>query len=135
MIRRVYLLWHSFVMNELHTIGTLTETENKNYIFKFDEDALKAEEDGCFLPFKYTTEPLFFNKLPAFFDQRMLKSQFNIETFGIKYSPEKEMEILAFGDAIRNHDNFRVVTERTYKVLKEELIDKKRENPVPNKKI
>ena len=127
MIKKVYLVWHSFVMNQLFTIGTLIEVENnKHYIFQYDEDALEAAEEGCFLPFKYTTEEMHFNGLPAFFDQRMLKGQFNIETFGIDYSPQKEMELLTFGDGVKNSDNFRVVSEPTYLVLKEELIDPKK---------
>ena len=126
MIKKVYLVWHSFVMNQLFTIGTLTEVDDKHYIFKFDVDALAAAEAGCFLPFKYTTEEMRFNGLPAFFDQRMLKGQFNIKTFGIDYSAQKEMDLLTYGDGVKNSDNFRVVSEPTYLVLKEELIDPKK---------
>lgn len=135
MIKKVYLLWHSFVMNELHTIGTLTEVDNKHYIFKYDKDALEAEQLGCFLPFKYTNEEIHFNSLPVFFDQRMLKGQFNMETFGIEYSPQKEMELLTFGDGVKNSDNFRVVSEPTYWVLKSEFIDKNKDNSTFNKKL
>lgn len=134
MMKKVYLVWHSFVMNQLFTIGTLTEVNDKHYIFKYDVDALDAAQEGCFLPFRYTTEEIHFSGLPVFFDQRMLKGQFNIKTFGIDYSAQKEMDLLTFGDGVKNSDNFRVVSEPTYLVLKEELIDPKRKKQVPNKK-
>ena len=118
MIKKVYLLWTSYINNEVLLIGTLTELENKGYTFNFSTEAKKAVELGCFLPFRYTEETLVFDSLPFFFEQRILKGKFNKETFGINYDINNKLGVLVYGDAVKNNDNFRVISEEKYKGLK-----------------
>lgn len=119
MIKKVYLLWHTYKTNELLTIASLTELDNKAYIFKYEHEALKAKQLGCFLPFNYTEQELYFESLPMFFEQRMLKSSFNVEKFGINNN-QNELSVLTYGDSIKNNDNFRIVSEQTYYALTNE---------------
>lgn len=118
MIKKVYLLWNSYINNEVLLIGTLTEVDKKGYLFQFSEEALKAASLGCFLPFKYTDKVLIFDSLPFFFEQRILKGKFNQETFGINYDINNKLGVLVYGDAVKNTDNFKVITEEKYKSLK-----------------
>lgn len=119
MIKKVYLLWNSYVTKELLVIASLTEVENKGYVFKYEKDAIKAEQLGCFLPFNYTEEELCFNSLPYFFSQRMLKSKYYIDKFGINYDCSNELDILTYGNSVKNNDNFSIVSEEKYQNLKE----------------
>lgn len=122
MINKVYLLWNTYETNELLTIGSLTKLD-KGYIFKYGNDAKKAMSLGCFLPFNYTEENIYFDSLPYFFTQRMLKSKFNVETFGVDFQNKNELDILTYGDAIKNNDNFRVISEQSFNTLKKESND------------
>lgn len=118
MIKKVYLLWTSYINHEVLLIGTLTEIDKKGYMFKFSEEAKRAAALGCFLPFKYTENTLLFESLPFFFEQRILKGKFNHETFGVNYDINNKLGVLVYGDAVRNNDNFKVMTEEKYKSLK-----------------
>lgn len=111
MINKVFLLWQSYITKEILLIASLTKVNNK-YIFKYEKDALKAMNLGCFLPFAYTESELRFDVLPPFFSQRMLTSKFNRDKFDVKVSLDNELALLTYGDSIRNSDNFRIVTEK-----------------------
>ena len=71
-MNEVYLLWESYESNKLIPIGVLKQLDDK-YSFKYLSDALNAIEQGCFLPFPYTHDVLYFDTLPDFFEQRILK--------------------------------------------------------------
>lgn len=116
MVNKVFLLWHAYTTKELLLIGSLTKINNK-YVFNYERDAMRAKELGCFLPFGYTDESLYFDFLPSFFAQRMLTSKYNRDKFDIKYTPDNELALLTHGDSVRNSDNFRIVSENTYKSL------------------
>ena len=111
MVNKVFLLWHSFHTKEMLLIASLMKVNNK-YVFKYERDAYKAMNLGCFLPFPYTEKELSFDILPSFFSQRMLTSKFNRDKFDIKFTLDDELALLAYGDSVRNSDNFRVVTEK-----------------------
>lgn len=116
MVDKVFLLWHSYVTDEMLLIGSLRKINNK-YIFKYEKDAVTAMNMRCFLPFPYTEKEIDFDILPSFFAQRMLTSKYNMNKFGIKYDPKNELALLAFGDSIRNSDNFRIVTSESYNLI------------------
>lgn len=120
-MKKVYLLWHAYVTKELLTIASLTKKNNENYIFKYETDALKAKQLGCFLPFEYTEEEIIFKSLPMFFSQRMLTSKYYIEKLGINYKQDDELSLLAYGNSIKNNDNFRIISEEEYEKFKEIL--------------
>ena len=83
-------------------------------VFFYGKDAVKAMELGCFLPFPYTQNKLYFEMLPSFFAQRMLTGEFNVNKF--KVSDLDELELLTHYDGIKNSDNFSVVS--TYNEIK-----------------
>lgn len=114
MIKKVYLLWHAYRTKELLVIGSLMELDNKKFMFKYETDAEKALKLGCFLPFRFTNEELYFDSLPHFFEQRILKSKFNIEKSGINYDNANKLEVLTFFDSVKNNDNFRIISEHSY---------------------
>jgi len=120
-MKKVYLLWHAYTTKELLTIASLTKKNNENYIFKYETDALKAKQLGCFLPFEYTEEEITFKSLPMFFSQRMLTSKYYIEKLGINYKQDDELSLLAYGNSIKNNDNFRIISEEEYENFKEIL--------------
>lgn len=107
MIKEVFLLWHSYVSKELLLIGTLRR-EDKGYSFEYDKDAAKAMGLGCFLPFPYTQDKLYFDMLPSFFAQRMLTGEYNVNKFNV--NTLDELELLTHYDGVRNSDNFSVVS-------------------------
>ena len=69
-MKTVVLVWQSYNTNEYIPIGTLTEVNQRKYLFKYTENALRARQEGCFLPFPYTEEFKVFETLPTFFLQR-----------------------------------------------------------------
>jgi len=119
MVDKVFLLWHAYTTDEILLVGSLRKFDGK-YIFKYERDAVKAMSLRCFLPFPYTEKEIYFDALPSFFAQRMLTSKYNLNKFGIIYDPNNDLALLAFGDSIRNSDNFRVVTPDGYKLITEE---------------
>ena len=114
-MNEVYLLWESYESNKLIPIGVLKQLNDK-YSFKYLSDALKAIEQGCFLPFPYTQDVLYFDTLPDFFEQRILKGEFNSHKFDLKKDNNK-LNYLVYRDSIRNSDNFRIISEEKYKKL------------------
>lgn len=120
-MKKVYLLWHAYITKELLVIASLIKNNNDSYIFKYEEDALKAKGLGCFLPFEYTEEKITFKTLPMFFAQRMLTSKYYIEKLGINYNQDDELSLLAYGNSIKNNDNFRIISEEEYENFKEIL--------------
>lgn len=116
MVDSVFLLWHAYVTDEMLLIGSLKKINNK-YVFRYEKDSVKAMNLGCFLPFPYTEEELSFDILPSFFAQRMLTSKYNMNKFDVKYDPKNELALLAYGDSVRNSDNFRVVTPDSYYLI------------------
>ena len=116
MINKVFLLWHAYITKELLVIGSLSKDGNR-YIFKYEKDAARAKDLGCFLPFPYTENELYFSMLPSFFTQRMLTSRYNMDKFGVKYDSNNELALLTYGDSVKNNDNFRIVSEDSYKLL------------------
>jgi hypothetical protein len=112
---KVYLLWRSYHQDELIPIGCLKLLENGTYAFKFIETALAAEAQGCFLPFPYTDGVIQFEKLPLFFEQRILKGDYNKKKFGLDKSSDNKMEFLVYGDSIKNSDNFQVISEDKFR--------------------
>ena len=119
MVDKVFLLWHAYVTDEMLLIGSLRKVNSK-YVFKYENDSVKAMNLGCFLPFPYTEREISFDILPSFFAQRMLTSKYNMSKFGIKYEPNNELALLAYGDSVRNSDNFRVVTPESYNLICDE---------------
>lgn len=115
MVNEVFLLWHAYVTKEILLIGSLKK-ENNKYVFEYDKAAIKAMNLGCFLPFPYTENKLYFETLPSFFAQRMLTGQYNINKFKINSSDE--LALLTYYDGIKNSDNFSVVNLNTYNNIK-----------------
>ena len=111
-MNEVYLLWESYESNKLIPIGVLKQLDDK-YSFKYLSDALKAIEQGCFLPFPYTQDMLYFDTLPDFFEQRILKGEFNSHKFDLKKENNK-LNYLVYRDSIRNSDKFRIISEEKY---------------------
>ena len=107
MIKEVFLLWHAYVSKELLLIGTLRR-EDKGYSFEYGNDAIKAMSLGCFLPFPYTQDKLYFDMLPSFFAQRMLTGEYNINKFNV--GTLDELELLTHYEGVKNSDNFSVVS-------------------------
>lgn len=112
MTNEVFLLWHAYVSKELLLIGRL-KREGSGYVFEYDKTAIKAMNLGCFLPFPYTEDILYFESLPSFFAQRKLTGEYNVNKFGI--NDNDELTLLTYYDGIKNSDNFSVVNEDTYK--------------------
>lgn len=119
MVDKVFLLWHAYVTDEMLLIGSLRKVNSK-YVFKYEKDSVKAMNLGCFLPFPYIEREISFDILPSFFAQRMLTSKYNMSKFGVKYEPNNELALLAYGDSVRNSDNFRVVTPESYNLICDE---------------
>ena len=69
-MNEVYLLWESYISNKLIPIGVLKQINNK-YLFQYLDSAKLAINEGCFVPFPYTKEILFFDTLPDFVEQRI----------------------------------------------------------------
>lgn len=113
-MKKVYLLWRSYLEEELIPIGVLADLENGNYSFNYFATAKEANLLGCFLPFPYTEETYYFDSLPFFFEQRILKGEFNKTKFGLKSGTHK-LDCLVYGDSIRNGDNFQIISEEKYK--------------------
>lgn len=108
MIKEVFLLWHAYVNKELLLIGTLSK-EDRGYSFEYSEDAVTAIGLGCFLPFPYTRDKLYFDTLPSFFAQRILTGEYNVNKFNV--GTLDELELLTHYDGVKNSDNFSVVSE------------------------
>lgn len=113
MIKEVFLLWHAYVSKELLLIGILRR-EEKGYSFEYCKDAVTAMGLGCFLPFPYTQNKLYFDTLPSFFAQRILTGDYNVNKFNV--SSLDELELLTHYDGVKNSDNFSVVS--TYNDIK-----------------
>lgn len=118
MIKKVYLMWNSYNTNENLTIGSLF-LENQQYVFQFEEDAIRAMEYGCMLPFIYTNEKIYFDSLPQFFASRKQKKEI-LDKMGVIYNINDELSILTAFNGIKNTDNFMVVTEEMHENLKKE---------------
>lgn len=114
MIKKIYLLWHAYSTKELLTIASLEKIDNNKYLFKYEKDAIKAKSMGCFLPFNYTDEELYFSSLPTFFSQRMLTSKFYIDKLNIKYDSDDILSILCYGNGVKNTDNYSIVSDIDY---------------------
>lgn len=67
----IYLLWDSYKSNNTYKIGKFIQTDENEYVFYYLEDALKAIEEGCFLPFPYQNIPIVFDSIPPFFSRRV----------------------------------------------------------------
>lgn len=115
MIKRIYLLWNSYRTKELLTIGTLNKIGNK-YMFKFEQEALKAREQGCFLPFPYTEDEVYFSFLPNFFERRMLNKETR-NKLNLNCDSKDIFSILTLNNGQTNSDNFYIFTEERYTEL------------------
>ena len=111
MNKEVFLLWHAYVNNELLLIGKLKK-EVEGYSFEYSEDAVKAMELGCFLPFPYTEKKLYFNTFPSFFAQRILTGNYNVNKFNV--NSLDEFELLIHYGGVKNSDNFSIVSADVY---------------------
>ena len=87
MTNEVFLLWHAYVTKELLLIGRL-KREGSGYVFEYDKAAIRAMNLGCFLPFPYTEDKVYFETLPSFFAQRMLTGEYNINKFNVSFNDE-----------------------------------------------
>ena len=114
-MNEVYLLWESYVSKQLIPIGVLKQLNNK-YLFAYLDSANQAIEQGCFLPFPYTQDVLYFDTLPDFFEQRILKGEFNSHKFNLKKDDDR-LNYLVYRDSVKNSDNFKVVSGEKYKKL------------------
>lgn len=112
-MRKVYLLWQSYISEELMPIGVLTDIGDNQYSFTYFPTAKTAYMNGCFLPFPYTEKPYFFVGLPHFFEQRILKGEFNQSKFGLSDKGHK-FDCLIYMDSIKNSDNFSIVNEEGF---------------------
>ena len=115
-MNEVYLLWESYVSNKLIPIGILKQINDK-FSFQYLEEAKQAVEEGCFLPFPYTENILYFETLPNFFEQRILKGEFNSHKFELKKENNK-LNYLVYRDSIKNSDNFKIVSEDKFHKLR-----------------
>lgn len=111
MTSEVFLLWHAYVTKELLLIGRLRR-EGSGYVFEYDKAATRAMNLGCFLPFPYTEDKLYFETLPSFFGQRMLTGQYNINKFNV--NSNDELDLLTYYDGVKNSDNFSIVSASNY---------------------
>ena len=115
MTNEVFLLWHAYVTKELLLIGRL-KREGSGYVFEYDKAAIRAMNLGCFLPFPYTEDKVYFETLPSFFAQRMLTGEYNINKFNVSFNDE--LALLTYYDGVKNSDNFSVVSASTYNDIK-----------------
>jgi len=125
MIKKIYLLWHAYSTKELLTIASLEKLDNNKYLFKYEKDAVKAKNMGCFLPFNYTDEEVYFNSLPNFFSQRMLTSKFYVDRLNIKYESNDDLSILCYGNGVKNTDNYSIISDVDYMNLYNREYDQK----------
>ena len=116
-MKEVYLLWESYKTNKLLAIGVLKQLDNDKYSFKYFDTAKDAMEQGCFLPFPYSEEEIFFETLPDFFEQRILKGDFNTFKFNLKNETNK-LNYLVYRDSVKNSDNFKIVDEEKFQKMK-----------------
>lgn len=114
-MNEVYLLWESYVSKKVIPIGVLKQLNNQ-YLFKYLDEVEQAINEGCFLPFPYTKDILHFDSLPDFFEQRILKGNFNNNKFNLKECGDK-LSYLIYHDSVKNSDNFKIISEGTYKKL------------------
>lgn len=138
MSKKVYLFWEPFNISgnsrEKLMIASLTKASDKNYIFKYEKDAIRAMSLGCFLPIAIDDpanieKEIVLDSLPLFFSRRILPfSKFNIDKFGINYDSYDEFGLLTYGDGRTNSDNFSIIDEETYEARKatanEDKVDK-----------
>ncbi len=111
----VYLLWESYKTNELMPIGVLRQIDER-FSFQYFHTAKEASEQGCFLPFPYVEDVLYFDTLPDFFEQRILKGEFNNHKFDL-IKDNNKLNYLIYRDSVKNNDNFRIVSEEKYHKL------------------
>ncbi len=116
-MNEVYLLWESYKTNKILAIGVLKQLSDDKYSFKYFDTAKVAMEQGCFLPFPYSEEEMFFETLPDFFEQRILKGDFNTYKFDLKNEKNK-LNYLVYRDSIKNSDNFKIVSEEKFQKMK-----------------
>ena len=118
-MKTVVLVWQSYNTNEYIPIGTLTEVNSRRYLFKYTENALRAQEEGCFLPFPYTDDFKVFETLPTFFLQRLPISEFNRHTFDIDIMGKTPLDLLTQFNARKNNDNFIILADTEIRELEE----------------
>ena len=116
-MKNVVLIWQSYQTKEYIPIGILSELENKTYKWQFLESAKEAENQGCFLPFKYTEEIKQFDSLPPFFNRRLLVNPFIRSTFDIDIPTRSTLELLTYSNSKINNDNFQIMTEESIREL------------------
>lgn len=111
MTKKVYLLWTAYLDKKVYVIGVLSEINDKLYSFQYTKEAIEAAKKGCFLPFPYQEGIMFFDQLPLFFEQRILKGEFNNSKFGVSNVKGNKLNYLVYGDSIKNSDNYKIVSE------------------------
>lgn len=121
MTKKIYLMWNSYISNELLTICVLTKVKQL-YLFKYDKEALKAQEQGCMLPFPYSEKVSCFSKLPSFFESRKLNPDTR-KRMGI-VCDDDDFSILLSNHGQKNSDNFLIISDKTYQMLKNPEEDK-----------
>lgn len=115
MIDRIYLMYHSYLLNEILEVGIL-ERKEKGYSYMLGKDSEKAELSGCMIPFR---NPVTFDVLPDFFTQRMVSGAM-LSKMNLSYNPKDDLSILAASRGIKNSDNFFIFTEIEYAQFKDE---------------
>lgn len=114
-------MWNSYVSNELLTICAVTRVKNL-YLLKYDKEALIAQTQGCILPFPYSEQVVCFPKLPPFFESRKLNPDIR-RRMGIVCDND-DFSILLSNHGQKNSDNFLIISDKSYRMLKNPEEDK-----------
>ena len=79
-------------------------------LIALDLDGTTLNSQGKVSP--YTKEILFFDTLPDFFEQIILKGEFYYQKFNLK--DKNQLNCLVYNDSIKNTDNFKIVSKEKY---------------------
>lgn len=119
-MKELYLIWHSYISEEYILIGYLRKIDNE-YFFEYNiEEALRAQEEGCFLPFNLDNKiHKDTNLFPFFKDRVMNMDRPSIAKYlkDSKIDEYDEFKLLSIMGGIKNTDNFLVIRPEQYKRL------------------
>jgi hypothetical protein len=130
-VNTLYLIWHSYVSQEYILLGKLVKTDNKYLFYNNVEGALKAKNEGCFLPFEINEPVIRSNNLFSFFQNRIMsldREDIHHDLKSLNLGKYDEFEILKASEGIKVGDNFCVVTFEKYEQLKKSEEIEKRNN-------
>ena len=112
--------WHGMtILGDKNHIADFSKTHANLDFSQIEISPLSNEDDfegrfqGCTIR---NLKEFGYNTLPDFFEQRILKGEFNNQKFDL-IKDNNKLNYLVYRDSIKNSDNFRIVSEEKYRKL------------------